>query len=669
MLRARTLILFLSALAVFGFAQTASKKPLDAATYDTWKSLRNLALSNNGKWVLYTLALQDGDATVEIKATDGSKSYTLERAGPVSFSENSRFVVATITPKTEDVKKARRAKTKPEDMPKNGLTILNLETGQRFDAERISSFNLAPHDCGWLLYKPEPPKPEPPKPAPKQEAPKPEANKPEEKKPEEKKPGVKPDHKAGDLYILRNLETGKEEKLENVTAARWSKDGATVAYAVSTADGAGDGVVVEDVKSGAKKSAVIGVGKYSKLAICDTTKDVAFTTDKDDYQAKKPAISVYVYRAIDGHLSKVDPSTLLAGFVPSESGSLQFSEKGTRLVFGVGPKPVEEKKDDTPDDEKVSVDVWNWQDPQMMPQQLLQAASERNRTYDAIYDLSTGAVVQLENSHLRNVTIGAKGDGDTALGSSNEPYLKESSWGDGRIDYDTVDLLSGKPTPILKAFSGSINLSPTGRYAYGYDQQARDFLCIDLHTGKRVSLSKAIPVPIYDEENDVPSDPDAYGVAGWTPNDAGLLIYDRYDVWLVDPMGASKPANLTAGIGRASSTVLRLERLDRDEDFIDLSKPVLLGAFNDHNKQAGFYKLTKGQMTKLFMVDKGFGPGPALTPTPAVVKARDAEEYAYQQMDFNVYADAWLADADLKNPRKISDANPQQKDYNWCTSE
>lgn len=664
MLRARSLILFVIALTTLGFAQNAPKKPLDAATYDTWKSLRNLTLSNDGKWVMYTLALQDGDATVEIKATDGSKSYTIERASPVTFSEDSKFVVATIVPKSEDTKKAKRAKAKPEDMPKNGLTILNLPSGQRTDMERVTSFSMATHDSGWIVFKPEPPKP-----APKTDPTKPEAAKPEEKKPEEKKPGIKADHKPGDVYILRNLESGKEEKLENVTATRWSKDGTTLAYTVSTADGAGDGVAVEDLKTGSKKVVVTGMGKYPKLAISDATKDVAFATDKDDYQAKKPAVSIYVYRAANGHLSKVDPSTLLPGFVASESGNLQFSEKGSRLIFATGPKPVEEKKDDTPDDEKVSVDVWNWQDPEMMPQQLLGAAMERNRTYDAIYDLNTGVVVQLENPKMRNVSIGAKGDGDTALGSSTEPYLKESSWGEGHTDYYSVDLLTGKATPLLKAFSGSLSLSPTGKYASGYDEVAKDYFCIDLHSGKRVSVSKSIPVPIYDEENDVPTDPGAYGLAGWTANDAGLLLYDKYDVWLTDPSGAAKSMNLTRGVGRASSIQLRMQHLDREEEFIDLAKPMLFGAFNEHNKQAGFYKLVKGEITKLFMVDKGFSPGPAVTPIPAVVKAKDAEVYAYQQMDFNVYADAWLADADIKNPRKISDANPQQKEYNWCTAE
>lgn len=662
--RIRTLVPLFILLASLAFGQ---KKPLDAATYDIWKTIRGITLSSDGKWAMYTVAPQDGDAVVEIKSTDGSKSYSIDRGGPVSFSEDGKFVIATIVPKNEDAKKARRAKAKPEDMPKNGLTILNLASGQRTDLDKITSFSIATHDSGWIVYKPEPPKPEAGKPAEgaaKPEAGKTEGAKPAEApKPEEKK-GPKPDHKPGDVWILRNLASGKEEKLENVTATRWSKDGTILAYALSTKDGAGDGIATFDVKTGARKTIATGLGKYPKIAICDSTKDVAFVTNKDDYQAKVPTLSVYVARG--DHLSKLDTSSLDKAFAPSENGSLQFSDKGTRLIFATAPKPVEEKKDDTPDDEKVSVDIWNWQDKQMMPQQLMQAATERMRTYDAICNLATGSVVQLENPHMRTVTIGAKGDGDTALGTSNEPYQRESSWGEGHTDYFTVDLQTGKATPLLTAFTGFASLSPTGKYLIGYDQDARDLLCIDLRSGKRTSLSKAIPVPIYDEEVDTPSLPNSYGAAGWTPNDSAILIYDRFDLWQVDPTGAAKPVNLTRGQGRATNTRLRLQRLDPEEDFVDLAKPVVFGAFNDQTKQCGFYKLAGGTLTKLAMVDKAFGPSAA---NPSIYKAKNAEVYAYQQMDYNVFADVWLADADLKNPRKVSDANPQQKDYNWTTAE
>jgi dienelactone hydrolase len=665
MARSRTLLLLFLAVASLGLAQ---KKPLDPSAYEIWKSVRSVTLTNDGKWLMYTVAPQDGDAVVEIKSCDGSKSYTIDRASPVSFTDDCKFVVATIIPKSEDTKKARRTKAKPEDTPKNGLTILNLESGQRVDLEKVTSFSLAPHDKGWILYKPEPAKAEP-KPAEKPGE-KPEAGKEEAKKTEEpKKPAVKADHRPGDVWMLRNLATGKEEKLENVTATRWAKDGSEFAYTVSTADGSGDGVAIFDVQSGAKKTVLAAMGKYPKLAISDSTKDVAFATDKDDYQAKKPTLSIYVYRAADNKTSKLNTSTIAKGFVLSDTGSFQFSDKGDRLIFGTIAKAEEEKKDDTPDDEKVSVDVWHWQDPQMMPQQLMQASSERTRTYDAICDLTTGTVLQLETPHLRSVFLGAKGESEFALGSTQEPYMKENSWGEGHSDYCTIDLASGKCAPLLTKFNGQASLSPNGKYVAGYDEEARDYFCIDLKSGKRSSISKGIPVPIYDEETDTPSNPSAYGVAGWTGGDDRVLLYDHFDIWVADPSG-SKPATcLTGGVGRSSHIVLRLLRLDPEQDFVDLSKTQMFAAFNEQAKQAGFYKLSNGTLSRLLMVDKGFAPGPAASPMPSLVKARKADVFAFQIMDYNKYPDVCLADADLTNQRTVSNANPQQKDYNWYTGE
>ncbi len=650
MMRRASLLLAIFALASLTFAQ---KKVLDPSVYDGWRTVRNVGLSTDGKWVMFLLAPQDGDAVLEVKATDGSKVYTVERGSNPQFTDDGKFVIATVLPKNDEVKKARRAKAKLEDMPKNGLTILNLDSGQRTDMEKVTSYSLATNDLGWMLYRPEPaPKPATP-PAPKPADPAAPA------KPEDKQtPKPKADHRAGDIWVLRNLATGKEEKLENVSSTRWSKDGSLLVYTVSTADGAGDGVIAYDLKSGEKKTIASGLGKYPKLAVSDHTKDIAFATDKDDYAAKKPALSIYVWHS--GRLQKIDTSTLNKDYVPVENGSFQFTEKGSRLIFGVAPKPEEEKKDDTPDDEKVSVDIWNWQDPQMMPQQIMQAAAERARTYDAIYDFNTGKTVQLENPKMRNVSISMKGDGDLALGASQDPYQKQNTWQEVRTDYYLVDPETGKATPLATNFAGSINFSPTGKYLVGYDEEHKDYFAIDTKSHARVNLNSSIPFPIWDEETDTPSMPNAFGSAGWLPNDRGLLLYDKYDIWLVDPATGKNPVNLTGGTGRRTETVYRMLRLDPEADFVDLSKPQMLSARSDTTKAAGYFRLAGGNLEKLMMQDKGF---------PSLAKAKKADVFAFQRMDVNEYPDVWLADAGLKNPRKVSEANPQQKDYNWCTSE
>jgi dipeptidyl aminopeptidase/acylaminoacyl peptidase len=128
---------------------------------------------------------------------------------------------------------------------------------------------------------------------------------------------------------------------------------------------------------------------------------------------------------------------------------------------------------------------------------------------------------------------------------------------------------------------------------------------------------------------------------------------------VVDPVSA-EARNLTKGTGRSGMTELRYFSLDRDVNYVDLSKPIFLRAMNERSKAAGVYRLSQGNLDRLMMEDKGFG---------APTKAEKAEVFAFQRMDYNEAPDVWLADANFANARKVSDSNPQQKDYNWCTAE
>src|SRR5262249_21627766 len=46
-------------------------------------------------------------------------------------------------------------------------------------------------------------------------------------------------------------------------------------------------------------------------------------------------------------------------------------------------------------------------------------------------------------------------------------------------------------------------------------------------------------------------------------------------------------------------------------------------------------------------------------------KAKNAEVYTITRQTCVDYPDYYVATADLKDPKKITDANPQQKDYRW----
>ncbi len=661
MLTYRTRTLLIAAAVVFGSCISfAQKKPIDHSVYDGWQSVQGNTLSANGKWLLYRVVPQEGDATVEVKSVAGDKNYSFARGALPSFSKDGNFVASIVVPPLADTKKARRAKAKPEDMPKNSLLILNLQSGEKTEIPRVTSFSIAADDSGWILYKPEPPKPEAPtKPAADK---KPDTS---EKK-DEKKPGKKADHKAGDVYVLRQLSTGKEVKLEDVSNASFSKDGSVLVYGVSTKDGAGDALVWYDVASGKKTQVAHGMGHYTRFSLAEKADKLAFLTDRDDYAAKKPSNSLFYFTPANGKAvlmakegSKGVPNGWwIADLTPS------FTDKATRIDFKTQPKPVEEKKDETPDDEKASLDVWNWKDPILQPQQLLQAKAEANRSYDAVVNLGSKSVVQLEQLDMPNVTISEKGDGDVAIGSSNLPYQISESWGLTDGDYWTVNPNTGERKPLLTKSSWGVGLSPTGHYAIGYQEDTKHLWSIDMKTGKQVEIAKDVQVSLANELNDIPADANAYGFAGWTKGDGRLLVYDRYDIWSVDPAGNGPSINITHGIGRGSEIRFRYLAFDPKQTFIPADKPMVLGAFNEHTKASGFYKMSLASQSgpeKIVMEDKLFG-----TPT----KAKEADTIAFTKSDFTESNDVWLADSlGFSNQRKVSSINAQQANYNWCKTE
>lgn len=638
---------------------SAQKKPLDAGVYDSWKSIQGTKLSNDGNWLSYRIVPQEGDAVQHLKGLGGGKDIVVER-GNLTLTSDSKFAVGMVVPKFEDTRKATREKKKPEDMPKSVFTIVNLESGHKTEVQNVQSFSLAPKDSGWVLYKPEPPKPTPPAPGGA-------AAKPEEKKPDEKKdePKKKADHKAGDPYVLRNLATGQEERIENVVTTRWTEDGTVLVYVVSTKDGAGDGIVYGDLKAGKKTTIVQGMGRYPKVDVHDDIKSVAFVTDKDDYAAKKPSHSLYVFTPRDGKtrlLVKEGTAGLPAGWVVSERGALSFSEKAGRVIFATVPKAPEEKKDDTPEDEKVSVDIWNYLDETLQPQQLLQAATEANRTYDAVAFLDSGRVLQLETEQFQNASISEKNDGAYAISRVDKPYRRAQSWGLNAADYYLVNLGNGQSRKIFENSETFFGFSPSGKYLAGYDEVAQKWLTYDIRSGKIVEASKGIPYPTWDELNDVPANANSYGSAGWSKDDEWFFVYDRFDLWAVDPAGKKPPVNFTNGYGRSTKFSLRRQNLDPEEEFIDPNKRSLFAALNEDTKaMAYFMDNLSDYPEKLINGDKKYAVLDQADKNPRIV---------FNQQTFTEFPDLWVSD-DLKfgSPRRMSDANPQFKDYRWGTEE
>jgi len=202
-----------------------------------------------------------------------------------------------------------------------------------------------------------------------------------------------------------------------------------------------------------------------------------------------------------------------------------------------------------------------------------------------------------------------------------------------------------------------VRLSPAGKYAFGYSVADSTWFTYNIATGTRTDLTKG--EVFYNELNDSPNFPNAYGSAGWTDDDKALLIYDRYDIWSYNP-DTGKGERITKG--RESKTTYRYVELDDEARFIDNEGKWFLTTFDHNNKHVGYYELNRKNGK-----GKPLATGPYRYSRPVMAQASD--ELMFTRQSFVDFPNIYTTTLSFKKVTQISDANPQQSNYNWGTAE
>ncbi len=672
------LVVILVLLPLFILQAQTAKKPISYDVYDTWKSIQGTKLSSDGHWLIYSLVPGEGDPELVVLDLQSGQEKRYPRGQSAVFTSDDKFVVYTIVPPKAEVDKAKKEKKKPEEQPKNGLGLINLKTGQQTTIDRVKSFKLPEESGKYLAYLLEPPlaketdqagkteekkeaeKKEPEaKPAAKAETEQKVTPKAEEKK-EEKKPEKKKE--PGTELVIRELETGKTISVQEASDYTWSKNGRYLAYAVSSKKPENDGAFLLEPDTSQTITLLKGQGHYSGLAFEEKGQKLAFLSDRDSYQEKVSPYKLYFWQEkMTGAVEIAGPKTpaLPAKNAPSENRPPFFSKDGSLLFFGYAPVS-EPAPEDAP--EPVKVDIWSWTDPELQPMQKVRAEEEKKKNYLAVCHLNTKErrIVVLGSEELPEIRL--SDDGQKALGVNNRPYRQLISWDRDYADYYLVDINSGKKTRILEKFPNAVSFSPNANYLIFYDDSVNAWFSYRLADGKKFDLTSKLGVNFFREDWDTPNEPPAYGLAGWTENEASILLYDRYDLWEIKPDGSSARM-LTGKYGRANNLVLRYQKLDPEEKAISLKKPLLLSAFNETTKATGFYRLDPAKNEpprKLLYLDKMLGN---------LQKAKKAETYVFTIQTFEEFPDLWTSGPEFNNLKKVSQANPQQAEYLWGKAE
>ena len=656
-------ISLLSLLCSTALGQDTPKKALTHDVYDSWNKISGETISNNGKRVMYSLEPQEGDSRLVIYNSTTGSGDTIQRGMNPKFSDDSRYGAFFTKPFFAATKKAKIAKKKADELPKDSLGIIEFEPHASVIIPRVKAFAFPEKGSGWIAYQCE--KDPPPgdstsrsKTGGRKNDIMTDAAADEKEKKDEK----------GTTLVLRRLATGDEFRFTYVSDFLFAKNGKRILFASTGNDSsAAPGVFVFDTEKKYLDTISIGKGKYTMVAWDESGNQAAFIADRDTTKAKQRFYQLFYWNG-SGDSAVVVGDTLTPGFAKrwlvSENARPSFSKDERRLFFGTAPIPTPE---DTTfnEEETAKLDIWNWQDDLLQPQQLKNLDSENKRSYLAVINLATRKFVQLGDADLPTIVTGSEGNAPVALGLSDKPYRKRISW-EAVPTYDVyvVDVESGIRTKVLEGQKGSPSISPAGMYLYWYDAAQRNWFAIPTaHPTKPVIVTSTIKVPLYNELHDMPDDPSSYGALGWTENDKALLVYDRYDIWQTDPTGSMPALCITAGSGRKERTSYRYVKLDPEERFINPKNPLFLRTFDLKDKSSGFATAMAGKADPPLKLCSG--PYDHSAP----VKGRNDSTLLLTRGNFTQFPDLYLTAMDCRLFRRISDANPQQKSYLWGSVE
>lgn len=662
-------------------------KQMSIADLRAWKSIRGPSVSPDGKWLAYELAPNDGDATVVIRSTTGDTQWTFPvgdassggrgagggRGGPsgaVTISADSKWAMFNVAPGKAEAEQARKSH-KPAA---SKVALVDLATGKEKEFSRIGRFAFAGDHPQWVAMHTEP------------EA---GANGGAEGG-RGANAAPAPRAPSSDLLLYR-LSDGTIVNVGNVGEFGFDHDGRYLAYTVATADRVGDGIQLRDLGTDVVRPIDGARADYRRLAWADSGLALAALRVTVDSAARDTNVALVAFNDFGAAGPKktvleLDArSDAPAGMAISPDRGPTWSEALDAVYFGLrnAPKPppkdsgagtdlqslikpgapgmggtVNQPKTAAASDEDLpSLILWHWNDPRLQSQQIVQEQQDKRYSYLAEYRLGDNRVIRLANDSLRDVSIAPHDRYAYALG--NRPYQRdESITGRAYVDIYTIDLRTGtERRPVRKVITRVVP-SADGTHLMYWGMDANWHL-IDMATGAERNLTKGMPVTfanVEDDHNNLVQPPEP--VVGWAKDGSSVLLSDGWDVWRVSATGA--PAlNLTRDGRQTKVRYQRRTLVPPDEKGIDLSKPLYFQTYGEWTKKEGLARVNaeRGGATRLMWDDADLG----------FLKAKDADVVLYSRGTFNDYPDWYLAKADFSGGTRLTDTDPQQKEFAWSS--
>lgn len=642
----RGLLLMLSGLIAGAGLSFAEKRELTHEDLDGWKGVENHAVSNNGEWCAYSVNPQAGDGSLTFYNTRTGKRVEIARGYQPSFTADSKWAVALIKPEYEATRKAKIAKKKDHEMPKDSLAIVNLKTMEVRKKAHVLSYKVASDGGEWVAWQ--------------------------SCDTAYIKMKKLADKKVSRPLVVRNLPSGVEKVVKNVKKWTFSKDGSKLALTISK----------EKKDSLATNSlgviffpdtsyVVMDRDKpfYGEPVFSDSGKRLAFTCSEDTIETGTMKAEVYVSDLSSpmNSASKINLSVKDREgnpLVPNQYTKVAFSHNERRLIAGVAPVIA---PDDTTiyDFEHGKLDIWRWDAPITPPREKSLLNQIKELSLPVVVNLSDNRHVLLTDNMYETVKEADRWDSEWALVlDPTENYVEEQWNYFAPTRMWIVNVNTGERREIPGRFmrEEGAEISPAGKYVAWFTD--RHWNVYDIATGKVAEVGKDVPVALWDTDDDHPSPSLAWGVAGWSENDRRFLVYGKNDIWSLDPKGSEASENLTKGEGEKRGMKIRYVNTDKERRFLSEKDFMLLSLFDYKDKYNGLGWMNYGKpsVPHVSVLD-----GNSYL---RVRKAKDAATFTWQRGNFSEIPEIWLSRGpEFSKANCLTSVNDQLKDFKWGTAQ
>ena len=713
-----------------GSGQAAAKRPITYEVVDYWRSIQGTRLSNDGRWLAYSLTSQGEDGELIVRNLATGQEFKSPRGTAPTFTEDGKFLIFTIAQtKAEEERERRQTQSQASGTrgaggqapstgsgqgggrgnnqaartPRTGMGIMALPGGQVTTFEKVGSFRVPEESSAWLAYYKGVGgaggggrggrggaagrgagggrQAGPPAAAGAGEPPATGAAAREKRK------------DPGSDLVLRNLTTGEESTTPQVTEYEFDTKGAWLAYATSSTDAAKDGAFVRHTADAVVKPLMTGRGHYKSLAFDEAGQQIVFLSDKAEYDKPVSPYRLYYWKATDsgqapstssgqapstssGQATELVSATtpgMPSGMVVADSAAPQFSKDGARVFLATAPPPLP-------------------------PPPAPAAAGAPGAAADADQPV-TPTPIQVDLWSWKDPII--------------QPMQRVRAEQERTRSYRAVVHLADKKfvqlaTPDLPAVTAGEDAARAlgtsdipYRMEMSWDQSYNDVYLVDLKTGK--------PQKVLEHWG---------ATATMSPGGKYVLYFDENKgQWLTYRVADGVRANLTDKLP---------VRFQQENDTPDLPGPYGTGGWTANDASLLLYDefdvweikpdgtgarmITGGQGRKQHLAFRyrsldpeertvptnkplllattnddtratGFYRVPFTgAPAPekivmldrafgAVTKAEKADTVVFTLSRFEEFPNLWVSDTSFANMKKVSDANPQQSEFVWGKSE